>query len=166
MTEPHARYREANAMEQTLRVYRGQPRNTILAVAFGCGAAFFAAAAAVSRPSIGGMVGFGLLAALMLYVAVRCALMKAVATPAGLALHGPFWTVRIRWADIAKIEGADTETDARLFAVRAPVLVLTRGHRVKVIMASSYDLSPKNGANTNADRIATELESLRTAHTR
>jgi len=153
-------------MEQPSRVYRGQPRNTILAVAFAVGAAFFAAVAAVSRPSVGGMVGFGLLAALMLYVSVRCALMKAVATPTGVALHGPFWTVRIPWADIAKIEGGDTETDARLVAVRAPVLVLTRGRRVKLIMASSYDLSPTNGATTNADRIATELESLRATHTR
>jgi hypothetical protein len=135
-------------------------------VAFALGVAIFAFGAAVSRQSVAAMVGFGLLALLMLYLAVRTALMKAVATQEGLTLHGPFRTFSVRWAEIVRITGADTETDGHLLPVRAPVLVLANGRRMKMRMVSSYAFFTADRANTRADRAATELESLRLAYSR
>jgi Bacterial PH domain len=153
-------------MEQTVRVYRGRLRNVVLCVAFGLVAVLLAVAAAISRDSVGAVVAFGVLALVMLYFAVRTAMMKAVATPGGLNLHGPLRTFAVPWSEITEIRGADTETDARLLPVRAPVLVLANGRRLKLSMVSSYSLFTGNRSDSTADRVAAELESLRAASTR
>jgi hypothetical protein len=153
-------------MMQTTQVYRGALRNAFLCVAFTFGAAIFTSFtyfAAVTRQSVAAMVGFGLVALLLLYVAVRAALMKAVATQEGLTLQGPLHTFSVPWARIAGIKGANTETDGVL-PVRAPVLVLANGRRIKIRMVSSYTFSIGDRANSRADQVATELESLRLAH--
>jgi hypothetical protein len=154
-------------MEQTVRVYRGSLRNVVLCVAFAFGTVFCATGAVVNRPSIGAMVAFGLGALLALYVCFRVAVMKAVATPNGLTLHGPLLTVTVPWERVAQVVGDDTETDFHVLPVRAPVLVLTNGRRVKVRQASSYDLSVRSirhNTNTRADHIAAELEAMRVAY--
>jgi hypothetical protein len=151
-------------MMQTTQVYRGVFRNAVLCVAFTLGVAIFTFGAAVTRHPVAAMVVFGLLALLMLYLAVRTALMKAVATQEGLTLHGPFRTFSVQWAEIERITGADTETDGHLLPVRAPVLVLANGRRTKMPMVSSYAFFTGDRANTRADRVATELESLRLAY--
>ncbi len=143
------------------RVFRGVSRNLVLAAAFAFGAAFFAAVAILTAASVGGAIVAGLVAAGMAYVSVRCALMKAVATPEELCLHGPLRTVVVPWSSIERIVSDDTETDARFLAVRAPVLVLRTGRRIKVRMVSSYDLSPTRHSPDHADHAAAELEAIR-----
>jgi hypothetical protein len=151
-------------MEQTARVYRGLVRNAVLCVAFALVTVFSAFGAVVSRPSVGVMVAFGLFALLTLYICVRVAVMKAVATPNGMTLHGPLLTVTVPWERVSQVVGDDTETDFHLIPVRAPVLVLTNGRRVKVRQASSYDLTIGHSTNTQADHIAAELEAIRLAY--
>lgn len=143
------------------KVYRATFRNGLLCTAFGAGTAIFAAAAVLPDTPVAYRAGFAALAALMAVVAVRCARMRLVAEQDGLRMYGPLINQFVRWDAMRQIVGTDTETDGNLLPVRAPVIVLTNGRRLKARAASSYGLR-----NTAADRTATELETLRRSRTR
>jgi tetratricopeptide (TPR) repeat protein len=161
-TDERERKQRKTALRQPLAVYRSRLRNNILCAAFGLVTVFATSAAVASRPSTGTTVGLGLFALLTLYICVRVAVMKAVATPEGLILNGPLWTAIVRWERVAKVVGDDTKRDAGLIPVRAPVLLLTDGRRFKVRQASVYDLSAR-GVHTNTwvNHVAAELEVIR-----
>jgi hypothetical protein len=148
----------------TERVFRTPPRAAILTVAFLLGAAFFAAGTALPSASAGAKVGFRLAALLLLLVAIRCARLRIVANADGLKLYGPLFNQTIQWADIRAIVSSETEVDARTFGVRTPIIVLGTGRKVKAQPVSSYSLF--GGDGTPADRIAAELEQLRTSRQR
>ena len=143
----------------TDQVFRVLPRAAILSVAFLLGAAVFVAGAAMPSASTGAKAGFGIVALLLLVVAIRCARMRIVANREGLKLYGPLHNQTIRWTDMQAVVSSETETDARTFGVRTPVIVLSTGRKVKAQPVSSYSLF--GGDSTAADQIAGELEQLR-----
>jgi hypothetical protein len=141
------------------QVFRALPRAVTLAGAFLVGAVLFGFGAAMPSASAGARIGLGIIAFLFFVVAVRCAFMRIVAGPGGLKLHGPLFNLAFRWADVRSIPAAETEVDARTFGVRTPVIVLADGRKVKAQPVSSFSLF--SGDDTEADRIAVELERLR-----
>ncbi len=142
------------------KVYRATVRNTLLCAAFAAGTAIFTAAAVLPGTPVGYRAGFAVVAALMAVIAVRCARMRLVAEQDGLRMYGPLINQFVRWDAIRQIVGTDTETDGNLLPVRAPVIVLDNGRRLKARAASFYGLR-----NTAADRTATELDALRRSRT-
>jgi hypothetical protein len=125
---------------------------------------FATVTAITSRPSTGAPLGFGLFALLMLYVSIRVAVMKAVATPEGLILNGPLWKAIVRWQRVANVVADDTDSNVGLIPVRSPVLLLTDGRRFKVEQAACYDLtarSARHHTNTWVNQVAAELEVIR-----
>jgi tetratricopeptide (TPR) repeat protein len=165
-TDERERNQRKTALRRPLAVYRSRLRNNVLCAAFGLVTVLATITAVASRPSTGATVGIGMLALLTLYVSVRVAVMKAVATPEGLILNGPLWTAIVRWERVAKVVGDHTESDTGPILVRAPVLVLTDGRRFKVRQASCYDLSARSVRHhTNAwvNHVAAELEIIRSS---
>jgi hypothetical protein len=161
-------HRRQTALRQPLAVYRSRLRNNVLAAAFGLAAALATIAAAASRPSTGPAIGLGLFALLMLYICVRMAVMKAIATPEGLILNGPLWKAIVRWDRVAKVIGDDPDNNIGLIPVRAPTLLLTNGQRFKIKQAAYYGLSTRSVShhqNTPIHHIVAELESIRRTYT-
>ena len=144
-------------------VLRARFRIVFLTLAFLAGTAFFVVAAVLPDTPPGYRVAFGAVALLFAVVAVRCARMRVVASADGLTMHGPLNNQTVRWADMKRIVGSDTETDGRLLPVRAPVILLTDGRKIKVRPISSYAVFGSAGG-TYADRMAARLEEYRNAH--
>lgn len=144
-------------------VFRARFRIVLLTLAFLTGAAVFVVAAALPDTPPGYRVAYGFVALIFGAVAVRCARMRVVATTEGLRMHGPLHNQTVRWADMTRIVGSDTETDGRVLPVRAPVIVMADGRKIKVRPISSYAVFPP-ADGTYADRTAARLEEYRVAH--
>jgi hypothetical protein len=113
----------------------------------------------VFTANVAGRIGAGVLAAIMLYVAVRTVLMRAVVSADGIRLHGPLHTLTVPWSEVTEVTSGDTETDGNLLPVRTPVLKRAQARRIKLTMVSSYAFGPSR--ETNADRAAKEIEDIR-----
>jgi hypothetical protein len=164
-TDEREQNRRKTTLRQPLAVYRSRLRNNVLCAAFGLVTVFATIAAVASRPSTGATVGSALFVLLTLYVSVRMAVMKAIATPEGLILNGPLWTAIVRWERVATVVADDS--NGGLIPVRAPVLVLADGRRFKVRQASVYDLSARHvrhHPNTWVNHVVAELEVIRLTH--
>jgi tetratricopeptide (TPR) repeat protein len=163
-TDEREQKRRRTALRQPLAVYRSRLRNNVLCAAFGLVTLVATIPVVASWPSTGATVWLTLFVLLTLYVSVRMAVMKAIATPEGLILNGPLWTVIVRWQRVATVVADDTAHNGGLIPVRAPVLVLTDGRRFKVRQASVYDLSARHvrhHPNAWVNHVAAELEVIR-----
>lgn len=145
-------------------VFRARFRIVFLTVAFLAGTAVFVAAALVPDTPPGYRVTFGAVALVFAVMAVRCARMRVVATSEGLAMYGPLHNQTVRWADMSRIVGSDTETDGRVLPVRAPVILMADGRKIKIRPISSYAVF-RSADGTYADRTAARLEEYRVGHT-
>jgi hypothetical protein len=145
-------------------VLRARFRIVVLTAAFLAGAAVFVAAALMPDTPPGYRVAFGAVALVFAVLAVRCARMRVVATSEGLTMYGPLHNQTVRWADMMRIVGSDTETDGRTLPVRAPVILMPGGRKIKIRPLSSYAVFPP-ADGTYADRMAARLEEYRTGHT-
>jgi len=155
-------------LRQPLAEYQNRLRNTILCAQFALATVLAGGVAVASRPSTGATVGFGLFALLTLYISIRVAVMKAVATPEGLVLNGPLWKAIVRWDRVAKVIAGDAKTPLGVIRVRAPVLILADDRRYIVTQTAHYDLGAGDArprTNTPVNRIAAELEAIRLANT-
>jgi hypothetical protein len=144
-------------------VFRARFRIIFLTAAFLAGAAVFVAAALLPDTPPGYRVAFGAVALVFAVVAVRCARMRVVASADGLVMYGPLHNQSVRWSDMTRIVGTDTETDGRLLPVRAPVILMADGRKIKIRPISSYAVFPSADA-TYADRMAARLEEYRVQH--
>jgi hypothetical protein len=146
-----------NTVTTPRRVFRARFRLVVLTVAFLAAAALVGVGAAVTTMSPVARGAMVLAALLFALVGLRCARMRLVTGPDGLHLHGVFMSRLLPWSSIRQIVADDTETDLGL-PVRAPLIYLADGKKIKARAASSYALGRRP---TVADQIAADLEELR-----
>ena len=152
------------ARRRPIAVYHSRLRNNVLCAAFGFVAVVAALAAVASRPATSATISLTTFALLTLYVSIRVAVMKAIATPDGLILNGPLWKAIVRWERVAMVVADDTDNNTALIAVRAPVLLLTDGRRFTIKQAAFYDLGARDAdhhTRTTVNQVAAELEAIR-----